>query len=191
VTEDYGARVNDWVDVVRRARLGRTVTAVAMVTASYANPDGTRVFPGIARLAVQCEIDYRTARRALAALRDAGLIELVRRGARRSGKSDEYRLILAADLLERCDVPTPAAERVAIQRLTDRQRSTGQPRPVERPVDNRPHRSPGPCENGSTGQSAHALQVTPTPPPSIDLCREIQPPADDGQGSIPRAGSWE
>lgn len=184
-----GAEINDWTIVVRRARLGPTVKLVALVIASYADPDGTKVFPGIARLAVQCEIDYRTARRAVASLRERGLIELVRRGARRNGKSDEYRLVLTEDLLERCDVPTPAAERVAIERVTQRNRSTGHPRPVQSQSSGTDHRSPVPRANGSTGQTAHVLQVTPTPPPSIDLCRETQPPADDGQVSIPRTGS--
>ncbi len=191
MTDDYGAKVNEWVDVVRRARLGRTVKAVAMVTASYANADGTRVFPGIARLAVQCEIDYRTAQRALAVLRKAGLIEVVRRGARRSGKADEYRLILAADLLERCHVPTPAAERVAIERMGEpRHRSTRHPRRVEPPVDNELYTAPLPSEPRSTRQGNPVLHGTGAVPPSMDSDREIQPPADDGQVSIPRTGSW-
>jgi DNA-binding transcriptional ArsR family regulator len=109
-TPDVGASVNEWVNVVRRGRLGPTVKLVALTIATYANSDGTKIFPGIARLAVQCEVDYRTARRALAALRSMGLIELVKRGARKLGKSDEYRLILSASLLEHCEIPTPDAE---------------------------------------------------------------------------------
>src|ERR1700722_16867088 len=139
---DHGASVNDWVNVVRRGKLGPPVKLVALTIATYADPDGTHVFPGIARLAVQCELSYRAAQYAMATLRAAGLIELVRRGARRSGKSDQYRLILAANLLDRCDVPTPAAERLAIDRLTgqekdrrEKSRSTRTQRRIE-PVDN-------------------------------------------------------
>lgn len=114
---DIGAAVNAWVNIVRRARLGATTTLVALTVASYANKDGTSVFPGAARLAVQCEISYSTARASLAKLRRVGLIEMVRRGARKRGQADEYRLILAEDLMDRCEVPTPEQERQAIERL--------------------------------------------------------------------------
>lgn len=171
---DNGARVNDWLGVVRRARLGKSAKLVALMIATYANPDGTHVFPGIARLAVQCELDYRTVRRALALLRDQGLVEVSQRGARRSGKSDEYRLILAEDLLERCDVPTPAAETLAVERL--RQRSTGQERPAKpSPVTGHPR----PVNQGSAGQDSHVLQGTGDLPPSMDLYLEDQPPSDE------------
>jgi hypothetical protein len=201
--QDHGAAVNDWVNVVRRAELGSTVKLVALMIATYADPDGTHVFPGVPRLAVQCDIDYRTARRAMAALREKGFLQVTRRGARRSGKSDEYRLILAADLLERCDVATPAAERLKIERVSERERtrgakgrSIGHHRPIE-PVENPGsgaipkdgHRSPVPYVNGSTGQAAHVLQVTPTPPPSIDLYLEKQPPSDEAARRTPRTGS--
>jgi Helix-turn-helix domain len=209
--EDEGAAVYEWVSVIRRARLGPTVTAVALMIATYADPDGTHVYPGIARLAVQAELDYRTVRRAVAALRAAGLIEMVRRGARRSGRSDEYRLILAVDLLERCEVPTPAAERLAIEGVTAAARrradaalpaapvdicSTGHPQPVE-PVDNPDpgpsppsvYRSPGPCRSGSTGQRLPVLQDTGAPPPSIGPVPVDHPPADDAARRTPRTGS--
>ena len=202
---DEGAAVNEWVNVLRRARLGPTVTAVALMIATYADPDGTRVYPGIARLAVQCELDYRTVRRAVAALRAAGLIEMVRRGARRSGRSDEYRLILAGDLLERCDVPAPAAEQLAIEQVTATARhravaappaaspvdirSTGHPRPVE-PVDNpTDHRSPLPCRTDSTGQRMHVLQDTGAPPPSMRPLPVDDPPSDDRARRTTRTGS--
>lgn len=178
---DHGARVNDWTDIVRRARLGPTVKLVALVIASYANADGTKVFPGVARLAVQCEVDYRTVQRALAALRKAGLIEVVRRGARRAGQSDEYRLIIAADVLERIEVPTPAAERVAIERTAEprRNRSTRHPRPVEPAREPSDHTTGVTCENGSTRQGNPVLHDTGAAPPSIDLDLEEQPPSGE------------
>ena len=191
--DDYGASVNDWVNVVRRARLGRTTKFIALLLASRADADGTRIFPGVARLAVEAECDYRTARRALDRLRKAGLIEVARRGARRSGKSDEYRLILVPDLLERCDVPTPAAEQLVIQKLAEQQHrapsSTGHQRPVKRPVDNRDYRSPVPGETGSTGQGNPVLQGTGDPPPSLDPYLEDQPPSDETSVGETRTGS--
>lgn len=108
--------LRQWTDVVRRARLGRTVKAVAMVLATYADSDGTRVFPGVARLSYECEITYNTAQKALARLREVQLIELVKRATRR-GAADEYRLTLGADLLERIEVPTPAQVEVAINAI--------------------------------------------------------------------------
>jgi DNA-binding transcriptional ArsR family regulator len=195
-TPDVGASVNEWVNVVRRGRLGPTVKLVALTIATYANPDGTSIFPGIARLAVQCEVDYRTARRALAALRSMGLIELVKRGARKLGKSDEYRLILSASLLEHCEIPTPDAEKVAIRHLAERERagssqrrSTGQARPVETAASEPVYGSLVPCANGSTGQVPHFLQVTPTPPPSIGPVPVNQPSPDEAEDRSAGTGS--
>lgn len=189
--DDCGVSVNEWVNVVRRAQLGRTNKLVALVIASYADPDGTRIFPGVARLAVQAEVDHRTARRALAALRAVGLIEVARRGNRRGGKSDEYRLILADDLLERCDVPAPAAEQLVIQKLTEQQRnpgSTGHKRPVKQPVDNHDHRTAAPHETRFTGQGNPSLQGTGAPPPSIDPYLDEQPPSDETSLDATRTG---
>lgn len=114
---DEPITVRQWTDVVRRARLGRTNKAVALMLATYADNDGTRVFPGVARIAVDCEISYNVAQTALSALRAAGLIERVTYGARRRGKSDEYRLLLAADLLDRVEVLTPGQVTVAADRM--------------------------------------------------------------------------
>lgn len=114
--ELHGASVNEWINVVRRARLGRTTKLVALMLATYANADGSKVYPGVGRLVVQCEIRYSSARAALADLRQAGLIERVRQGNRRRGQADEYRLTFSADLLDRIVVPTPTEERAAIDR---------------------------------------------------------------------------
>lgn len=106
--------LNDWVSVVRRARLGRTVKAVAFALALYANSDGRKVYPGIARLAVECELGPKVIKQSLKALRDAGLIEVVH-AASRPGESSEYRLMFAEDLLERIEVPTPGMHTLAIR----------------------------------------------------------------------------
>jgi len=132
--EDYGASVNKWTDIIRRGQLGKTKELnktrklVAYTIASYANPDGTKVYPGIARLAVQCNISYSTARRTLAWLRDVGLLEVVKRGNSRAGKADEHRLIIHADILERIEVPTPTAEKAAIAKLNEQNTAAGRAR---------------------------------------------------------------
>lgn len=127
--DDHGASVWNWMHVVRRARLGRTVKGLAAVLASYADPNGTRVFPGVARFAVEAEVEYKTAQEALSRLRRVGLIELVRRAGRR-GQHDEYRLILHADLLERVEVLSPVQVEVAAAKV--RRPRGNKPRAPER-----------------------------------------------------------
>lgn len=105
---ELGATVGAWNAVIRRARIGRERKAAALVLSSYARADGTHIHCGVARLAVDLEVSYSTARRELAWLRKVGLIELVRAGNRRRNLSDEYRLILGPNVLEHLDVLDPA-----------------------------------------------------------------------------------
>jgi hypothetical protein len=128
VAEDIAATVPDWLDLVRRARLGSTVKLVAFYLAGRANNDGSHIFPGVARAAIECEVSSAVVRRALKTLRDAQLIEVVRRGNRRAGKSDEYRLIIGTDVLDLVDVPTPDEHQGAILAVRDRERETQQRR---------------------------------------------------------------
>ncbi|MEU7904132.1 helix-turn-helix domain-containing protein [Actinoplanes sp. NPDC049118] len=114
-THELGATAGAWNAVIRRARIGRERKAAALVVSSYARADGTRIHCGVARLAVDLEVSYSTARRYLAWLRDVGLIELVRAGNRHRQLSDEYRLILGADVMEHLDVLNPAQHK----KLTD------------------------------------------------------------------------
>lgn len=144
MTDETGATARMWTDVVRRARLtgvvrgvrkdsllaGDTVKAVAMTLASYADPDGTRVFPGVARVATDCEISYQIAGRCIAGLRELGLLKLVRRAKRRGARTereraDEYRLTLPADLLDRIVVPTPSEYRAKVTKLDETHRRRG------------------------------------------------------------------
>jgi hypothetical protein len=117
VTEahELGATVGAWNALIRRARIGRDRKAAAFVVSSYARADGTQIHCGVARLAVDLEIGYSTARRYLAWMRQVGLIELVRAGNRRRNLSDEYRLILGPNVLEHIDVLDPAEHK----KLTD------------------------------------------------------------------------
>jgi hypothetical protein len=138
--------VREWTDVVRRARLGRTVKGVAFVLASYADfRDGTRIRVGLAKLAVAAEVEYKTAKKAVAALLQCGLI--VPAGAR-SGvrlRGTEYRLALAEDLLDRLVVLSPAqldveADRVGAAQRRSRRTGYGTARPddLETPEDGPP-----------------------------------------------------
>ena len=85
------------------------VKGIALTLASYANADGTSIYPGNERLAaVSCAGD-KTVRRALAWLREGYLIDRVREGSRggRGGYADEYRLVIPADLMERHTLLSP------------------------------------------------------------------------------------
>lgn len=113
--EDIGATRFDWERQILAARLPAMTKLVALAAATYADPDGTRVHPGTARLAIICGIGYSTARKALADLRSAGLIDQVRRGSKR--KATEYRLVLAADLVERLEWLSPAQIALEAERL--------------------------------------------------------------------------
>lgn len=122
----------NWMKVFRRIRFtgtrdgvrGATIKAVGTMLASYANyKTGDEIHPGTARLAVDCEINYRTAKRCLAILRDLGLIVLVRK-AERHGLADEYRLDLPEDLLDReeIEVWNPDRYEQEIDRLREKHR---------------------------------------------------------------------
>jgi hypothetical protein len=113
MTDDIGASVRDWLSVVRRARLGRTAKAVAVALALRANPDGTRIFPGLARLSVEMELSTKALKEALRVLREAGLIEVVR-AASMAGDANEYRLVLD-DVLDKIEVPDPGVHDAAIR----------------------------------------------------------------------------
>ncbi|PRX07381.1 hypothetical protein CLV67_14256 [Actinoplanes italicus] len=124
------ATVREWTEVLARIRFGTVrvagkglsgarIKAVAYRIAFYADGNGTRVRPGVARLALDVETDYSTARRVVALLRQVGLLGLVRAGGRGRGV-DEFRLTLPVDLLERDDLTvwSPTDQRAAIDRLS-------------------------------------------------------------------------
>ncbi|MGW6499369.1 hypothetical protein [Nonomuraea angiospora] len=108
-----------WIAVVRRAELGfgegkrrinsSTVQHVALVAATYGNPDGTRVRPSAERLARVTRLNERTVRLCLARLRDVGLLVRVMQGSSqgRRALADEYRLAIPDDLLERVAMLDP------------------------------------------------------------------------------------
>lgn len=150
-TEPQPISPYEWVEIVSRVRLGtvvvrpastpggreltvagRMVKAVAFRLAFYANADGTSVRPGPARLAVVCEVDYKSVKSAYAVLRGLGLLTQTAfaRGPQgtRGRSADEYRLTLPEDLLDRVQVLSP----LEMDREIERVRETG-----------RGHRGPG------------------------------------------------
>jgi DNA-binding transcriptional ArsR family regulator len=112
VTDDHdvGASRYDWERVIKRARLGTPAKAVALAMATYADLDGTKVRPGVVRLAAVTELSERSVYSALKKLTNLGLIECVFRGGHRgeSGMASVYRLTIPADLLERVEMLPPS-----------------------------------------------------------------------------------
>jgi DNA-binding transcriptional ArsR family regulator len=99
----------EWERIIRRARLGAPAKAVALAMATYADGDGSRVYPGIARLVAVTELSDRSVRGALKKLRDLGLIERTYKGGHRGvhAVTDVHRLTIPVDLLERVEMLDP------------------------------------------------------------------------------------
>ncbi|MCY1141356.1 hypothetical protein OWR29_25440 [Actinoplanes sp. Pm04-4] len=125
------ATVREWTDVLARVRFGTVkvagrniagsrIKAVAARLADYADSDGSRVRPGLPRLAVDLEAEYGSVKRAVQHLVRLGLLRLVRPGAR-PGHADEYQLALPADLLDRDDLTvwSPARHTLEVEKVRE------------------------------------------------------------------------
>lgn len=131
--EIHGCGRYEWERIVRRVVMPSSAYTVALTLATYANTDGTSIYPGNERLsAVTCQGD-KTVRRALAWLRAGYLIERVREGsyAGRRALADEYRLTLPSDLLTRHTLLDPDESPVTV---TGDKGSDGQEHRSPRPV---------------------------------------------------------
>lgn len=100
----------DWERIIRRVRMHSSRREVALLLATWADPDGSRVRPGRETLATVLDKHPRTVTRILDDLRDWGFIQQTRRGGGRggSGITSEYQLTCPTDLLDgRFDVLGP------------------------------------------------------------------------------------
>jgi hypothetical protein len=167
----------EWEQIINRARFsgfiqgngkgtrggvsGAAFKAVALVWATHADPDGTNIWPGDATVAVEAEVGLKVAQAVKRAMVEIGLTEKVRSRSRRQHRGDEYRLTLPTDLLDRVEVLTPAALKVAAiteyeKRRGKRGGSTG---PLTGPVGEQfvgdpvdpPHAEPAETCGGSDG----------------------------------------
>jgi hypothetical protein len=131
---DDRATVREWTDVLARVRFGTVevagknvtgarIKAVAGRLANYADSDGSRVRPGIARIAVDLETDYVTVKRAVQYLGRVGLLRKVRAGSK-AGHADEYQLAIPVDLLDREDLEvwSPTRHAREIERVANANR---------------------------------------------------------------------
>jgi hypothetical protein len=127
----------EWERLVRRARLPKPVKLLALVLATYADPDGSRVRPGLPVLSAVTGDSERHVSRLLTTLTDElGLLELVARGGGRGGKgrASVYRLTVPVDLLERIPLLMPNDQLPVSEDIQVSGESCGQP--VDSLVDN-------------------------------------------------------
>jgi hypothetical protein len=93
----------EWERVLRRCVLPQTVKTVAAFAAQYANRDGSRVYPGVARLSAVTCLSERSVRAALETLRGLDLLTRTRKGSSlgRQALTDEHKLTVPRDLMTR------------------------------------------------------------------------------------------
>lgn len=87
-----------WVDLVLRMDIPPQRKAVAFALSSFANPDGSRVFPGQGKVADMAGLHETNARKHIRALVVAGMLTVVRRGGGRGGATNSYRLSRPLDI---------------------------------------------------------------------------------------------
>ena len=115
-----------WEKAVRASTLKPSEKLVALVMATYASKDGTRVRPGVEVLAAGSSLTRSSVQRHLAVLRSLGYVERVRSGDRRRGRADEYRLTLSHEAMTG-EAPNvaPVAPGERRTSATDRPRDSG------------------------------------------------------------------
>lgn len=217
----------EWIRVIRRIELGfnpspkgdpkkfissSVVQHVAVMAATYGNPDGTEVRPGIARLAKVCRVDPTIVGRCLDRLRDLGLMVRVFCGGKagRAAKADVHRLAIPGDLVEKVAMLDPDEDELVVpdgveapSRRVSRQRraaATGDPAQPgtpgaapaagpDEPVDNR--LSPG-AAPGDTGPPEKEHPVLPhrSPGAAPDITRcSTAPPTHRPTQDLPHTSS--
>lgn len=142
----------EWERILRRAGVSSTTKLVALMMSTYANRDGTRVFPGVARLSATCNLSERAVRKSLTELRELELIERTRKGSSlgRQAMTDEHRLAFPDDL-------------AALVHLLDPDESTDS-RPCSDLCRHPRTAAPGAGDNsGSAKEHRHLVPRTPAP----------------------------
>lgn len=198
--QDSDACVRDWTTLLAHIRFGvvrfgkrksvsgGSIKAVAARCSTYADADGSRVFPGLARLTVDTELSYETVKMAMTVLVRTGLLRLVEAGTRR-GKSDRYQLQIPEDLLDREDIEvwSPARHTLEIERV--REATRGRRKPVDGDPDDRPKRDvqgAQPSALSEDSQPRAECSTTRTPVDNSNV-QGAQPSAHDDDGTD-RAG---
>lgn len=137
----------EWQRIVRRVVMPQQHKLVALLLSTWADPDGTRVRPGLALLAGAIGRSERTAADVVRSLcQDWGLLEQTERGGGRgrSGRTATYRLTLPVDLLDRhvllgpdgiADPPEAQASGQSSDPPEIQASGQSDPEPVDNPID--------------------------------------------------------
>jgi hypothetical protein len=180
------ATVRDWTDILARIRFGvvridkrntvagSAIKAVAGRLADYADSDGSRIRPGLARVALDLELSYETVKRAVGVLTRIGLLRLVHAAARR-GDANVYRLAIPGDLIERVEVWTPAKQALEISRINETKK--GRRRATDDAPDPGPQGSQRPAESGQ--ERPPAERSAPSVPVDNSHPQSAQRPAEE------------
>lgn len=180
--EDDDSKISryEWERWVRRCILPSSSKLVAFVMATYAARDGSRIFPGVARLAATTGLSERTVRTALGNLRDVGLIERVYPGGRRGqmNYTDVHRLAIPADLMDRVPMLNPDEDAVPKR----------QQLPPGKPPKGSPNRQMG-ASQPATDDAQPATDDIPTgngctPTTQVSLHRSAQPSTEESSTDV-------
>lgn len=142
---------------MRRATLPRPLKYLAFVVSSYADPDGTRVRPGIPLLAADTGYSTKQVQRLHRQLTEQyGLLFLVKRGGGRGGarKASVYRLSIPPDVFERMDLrPLDPADSPDIQMSPQSEDSED--------IQVSGQSDPSPVDNSADTHGSEDIQVSP------------------------------
>ena len=154
----------EWEAIIRRLNLSMKTSYVALVMATYADPDGTRIRPTAPELAAAARMGESTVARYVRELRTAGLIVKTRRGGGRNGtgRPNEYRLTVPLDLLERFEIRPLGPARIRVV-PTDSPLTQGEQSNEDSPLSQSERsNSPSPVDNSDSPLTLVSAQ-TPTP----------------------------
>ena len=171
----------EWERVVRRCVLPSPVKTVAAYLAQYANANGSKVYPGVARLAAVTCLSERSVRGALTTLRDLALITRTRKGSSlgRQALTDEHKLTRPDDLMRRIHMldPDESPESAACNSTCEHPRTPAPPAGDKRAAAKEHRhlttRTPAPPA-GSPAPHDRITGTSCTPPPND----QPQPPND-------------
>ncbi|WP_280244981.1 hypothetical protein [Nocardia abscessus] len=90
----------EWERWIRRLILPPGVKYTALMAITYGDLDGSRVFPGVEKLALVMNVGTASVKRHMRVLRETGLIQRVKQGNRHAEETDEYRITLPSNLLD-------------------------------------------------------------------------------------------
>lgn len=116
MTDQEAASWRYWTNLLGRIRFGKqkvagktlsglVIKAVAERIATYADRDGSRVRPGVARIAVDLETSHTTVRNAITVLERVGLLRLETKATR--NHAAVYQLVISAELIENAELWSP------------------------------------------------------------------------------------